>query len=525
MDELDVLIQGGTVIDGSGAPAAVADVGIAADRICLGEALAGRTARRTLQAAGRFVTPGFIDIHSHSDFSCLIVPDAASRLTAGVTTEVMGNCGGSAFPLSDETRTFWREQYANRDIEIDWSDMAGYLEAAGRVGCGVNRAMLVGHGNLRALVAGNQNRPLTAAESDRIAGVLDDCLAAGAVGLSSGLIYPPGIFSTPDEMIPLTRVVARRDGFYASHIRSEGDTVLEATDEFLAAVRGGGCRGQHSHIKVVRPENWGKLDALRQRIEAARRDGLAVTADRYPYVASSTGLANYILPDWIWEGDRGTVAERLADRARREEILAAIRPRLRPDETRVVSVFDQADADACGKTLTAFAAARGGDPAVESLELLVRQRCRVQAVRFHMNPDNLRRVLQWPFVMIGSDSSIHALDSKSTSRPHPRAFGTPIRFLAAFVRDEGLIDWPAAIHKLTGMPAEVCRLTDRGRIAHGAAADLVVFDPEALVDRADYDQPRRAPEGIEFVFVNGVAAVEDGRFHDRRAGKLLLKGS
>ena len=525
MDELDVLIRGGTVFDGRGAPPRIADVGIAGDRLCLGDSLDGRPAKRTIDAAGKFVTPGFIDIHGHSDLSSLIVPDAASRLTAGVTTEIMGNCGNSAFPLGEAMWIRRQEQHANHRLEITWRDMAGYLEAAESIGSGINRGMLVGHGNLRGLVAGYDARPLTAAELDRMVGVLDDCLAAGAMGLSSGLIYPPGVFSTPEEMIPLTKVVARHDGFYASHIRNESDALLEATDEFLAAVRGGGCRGQHSHIKACKPHNWHKREALGKKLEAARADGMDVSADRYPYLAGSTGLDDLLLPNWLWDGGLEAAMQRLTDPARRDEILAEITQRLMPSDTLIASVFDPADANACGKTLTEFSAMHSGEPAVDALDLLIRQRCRVQAVRFMMSEPNLREVLNWPFVMIASDSGLHALNVDSPSRPHPRCFGTPIRFLAKLVRDRKYMDWSTAIHKLTGMPAAACGLADRGRIFDRAFADLVVFDPEALFDRADYQNPRQSPGGIDYVFINGVAAVEAGEFHDRRAGRILLKGS
>lgn len=480
----------------------------------------------TIDATGLAIFPGFIDIHSHSDIAWLAWPNATSKLLSGCTTEVAGNCGSSAFPLTGEALARRQEDWARHAIAIDWTDAAGYFDRLEAAPCGVNRAVLVGHGNLRAVTVGyGRGRP-TEAQMARMRELLAEGLAAGAFGLSTGLIYPPGIWAEADEITALVRVAAEHGGFYSSHIRGEGETLLEAVDEYLAALEAARCRGVLSHVKTWGRENWHKIGPLRERFEAARARGVQVLADRYPYTASATALSAMLLPRWAVEGTREELVARLRTPAQRQQIEDEIRAR--PDHPAlfddiwVMQFRERGFEDLCGRSLAEIGRLRGQDPLAAGLDLLVEDAMGPQAIHFCMSEENLCEIYRWPWSLVGSDAS-----ARDALRPgemcHPRGFGTPAAFLGRFVRECGVCDLPIAARKLATMAADLLGLVDRGRIASGCWADLVVLDPASVADRATYHQPRQTPAGISHVLVNGVPAVEAGRYTGALAGQVLRR--
>ncbi len=361
--------------------------------------------------------------------------------------------------------------------------------------------------------------------------LLQEALDAGAYGLSSGLIYPPGCYANVDELADLAQVVAAAGGYYTSHIRSEGDRLLEAIDEFLEVLRHSGARGQLSHLKAAGAANWPKTAESLRCLRAARASGIAVTADRYPYLASMTDLDSMLLPDWAVEGGREAELARLTDPATRrrlaDEILARHPEADYFDRITIAEVTPAGPQDVVGKTLRQVADAAGGDPLPVAFDLIVRHQTQVAAIHFSMSDENLRTILSEPYVSIGSDSSLRHLPQDGQTAgglAHPRAYGTPARFLGTYVREARLMDWPEAIRRMTGLPANVVGLEGRGRLRKGAWADLVIFDPETVADRATYQRPWAAPAGIHHVFVNGERVVADGRHTGATPGRVLRRG-
>jgi len=525
-----IRLAGGIVYDGSGADGRPLDVLIEGDAIAgVGPHIAPPSGDTlTVDCTGCAVAPGFIDLHVHGGQAALQYPLAQSRVAAGVTTEMCGNCGGSAFPLDDQLREKGQQLLSEADVVVNWCDAEGYFARAEQVGSSINRAHLVGHGNLRAMTVGYDARPATDSELDRMAGLLADGIASGAWGLSSGLIYPPGCYGTTEELTFLAKVSSRHGGIYASHIRGEGVTLLESVTEFLSIVSGGGCRGILSHVKVSGPGNWPKIDELVETLQAARRRGLDFYCDRYPYLASWTALDSILLPGWVFEGGRDAELARLREPAMRQKLIEAIRAgHPEPDLTRrvmVVSVLDPKFSSAVGLTLADLGKRAGCDPLDAALQLIIDDNGHPSAVSFSMNEENLRRIYGLPFVMVASDSSVRDFDPVPGSSAHPRAFGTPVRFLADYVREAGLMSWGEGLRRLTGLPAEVMGWKRRGRLIEGSLADIVVFQPDKLADRATYVKPAVPPDGIRHVMVAGQFVLCDGRHTGAKPGRIIKRG-
>jgi len=507
-----------------------ADVRLAAGRI---ERIAPHLepAGDDLDAAGLTLSPGFIDIHSHSGFSSLLYPQAESKVLAGVTTDVSGNCGTSPFPLVGEVLVRRRDEWEPRGLTIDWASPAEYFALADAAPSSIHRAMLAGHGTLRAAAVGYADRPATREERARMRGLLAEALEAGVFGLSSGLLYPPGCYADVEELADLAAVCAEAGGLYASHIRSEGERLLEALEEFLAVVRRSGVRGQLSHLKAAGRANWPKAREAVRRLRRARDDGLAVTADRYPYLASMTDLDAMLLPPWAVEGGREDELARLADPATRRRLVEEVR-RSHPDADAfdsivVASVGGDDATGAVGRSLHGLGQADGRDPVEAALDLLLAHDARVTATHRSMSEENLRLILAEPYVAIGSDSGLRHLPDGDDGPPrglaHPRAYGTVGRFLGTYVREAGLVDWQEGIRRLTGLPADILGLAGRGRLEEGAWADLVLFDRRTIADRATYRHPWATPAGIRHVFVAGEPVVLDGRHTGATPGRLLRR--
>jgi len=516
------------VFDGLGGGPVRADVGIAADRIvAVAPGLAAQGAR-VVDATGLAVAPGFIDIHAHGDTYPLICPDAPARLHDGVTTELVGNCGDSPFPqspamLAERTRS--RERYG---IEVDWATLDDFARRQGAIGSAINRGSLVGHGNVRRLVVGEDDRPPTRDELAAMRREVESALEAGAFGLSSGLIYAPGMFAQPDEIAALCQVVARWGGIYASHVRGEGGGVEEAIEEFAQVGRRTGVRLQHSHAKVAGEANWGKIDRVIEQIDGLRAQGLDLACDRYPYTASSTSLSA-LLPGWAREGGRDQMLGRIADPSGRQRLLDEL---VREGSgfspwcaVAVANAHCDGWREAEGRSLPDLADERGTGPAELTLQLLAASGGRASIVVFSMREENVAKWLRLPYVAIGSDGATRSADGPTAAgKPHPRNYGTSARFLGRYVREQRLLSLPEAVRRLTSLPASRLGLTRRGVIRPGAYADVTVFDPDEIADRATYEHPQQYSVGVRYVLVNGAVALEDGELTGVRNGRFLRRG-
>ena len=504
----DLVIRGATVFDGTGAAGRELDLAVQGTRIA---ALASRIRSRgrvEIEARGLALAPGFIDIHSHGDNTLQSDPNAESVIRQGVTTMIVGQDGGSRMPDERGTASF-----------RPWFQRMNRLRPA------VNIASMVGLGTVRRRVVGEDKRPATPAELRRMTGMVETALASGACGASSGLEYSPGAFATTDELIALCRPLARRRLPYATHMRNEDDTLLEAIDEAVAVARGARCPLQIAHLKTGGAPNWKKIDAVFERIAAARTTRLDVTFDRYPYIAWQTGLTN-LFPVWSLDGGDDAFLKRLADPATadtiRREALGKVALVGGWDKVLLSNLRAPQDSDAIGKRLDAWARARGLEPYDAAVTLLRNSSTAVSTVVFAMSEDNLERFLAHPQAMVCSDGGAVAVSGPArVGHPHPRGLGTFPRVLGRYVRERKILPLETAIHKMTGMPAAKLRLGRRGRISTGAPADLVVFDPQRVIDKATFEDPFQYPEGISVVVVNGTVALREGQHAGAGTGKAL----
>lgn len=528
----DILLQGGTVVDGTGAPGQRADVALRGDRIAAVGDLSGWQADRTLDATGLVVAPGFIDMHSHSDLALLINPKAESKLRQGVTTEVIGQCGFSPAPCPRSKQREIREAFGQWGREVDWSwgSFGDYLDALRAHPTSVNVAAVVGHGIVRAGAMGEEDRPPTREELDSMRAAVREAMADGAVGMSTGLVYAPGMFAKTDEITALAKELAPFGGIYFSHIRGEANGLMNSIAEAVAIGCQAGAPVQIAHLKSEGQQNWGKsVDAL-AAIDQARAEGVAVNFDVYPYAAWNTSLAQ-MLPAWAREGGIDAMLRRLAnagDRARLRHELneAAAADPGRWGRRMIASVDSEANRFTQGMTLTQIAAHHRLHPEEVVLDLLLEEQGHVSMVGFGMHEDDIKRIIAHPAAMIGSDASAVApYGPLGTGHPHPRSYGTFPRVLGHYSREEGVVSLEAAVAKMTSTPAEKLGLTDRGRIAPGMAADLVVFDRDQIIDRATYQAPHQYPAGIHYVIVNGVVELEGEQHHGRLPGQVLARKS
>ena len=480
---LDLKITGGQVIDGTGAPARRADVGVTGDRVTTVGDLAAEPAGRTIDAAGRTVTPGFIDMHSHSDWRLWGNRRAESKIRQGVTTEVVGNCGFSPAPVSDEYRSEMQgfALYVPPGMDFSWNSVGDYLARYESDGVALNVAQLIGHGTLRLAAMGFARRPPTAREQAHMERMMDEAMADGAYGLATGLIYAPGSYAATEEIIGIARRAAGGRGFYASHIRGEGATLLDAVAEAIRVGREGGLPAQVSHVKAAGRPNWGRVADALALIDAARAQGQDVMGDVYPYTASSTTLRT-LLPDWVLEGGIDAMLKRLADGPTRDRIRRDLtgggETLLRGlDWSDIMVAYSPSRPDAQGRRIAEIAAARGQDPLDAAIELIVAEQGKGYMILFQLDEADLRRALVHEHVMIGSDgSSLAAEGPLAVGKPHPRSYGTFPRVLGRYARDERVLSLESAVWKMTGLPARRLGLADRGVLAPGAKADVVVFD-------------------------------------------------
>lgn len=511
----DLVIRGATIADGTGAPLYDADVGIVGDRIRAIGAIAAEAGKAALDARGLVLAPGFIDIHTHSDGSIFESPLAESRVYQGITTEVTGNCGSSEAP-----------RLVRAQSAPSWNTIGEYLAAIDTLRPSLNHAALMGQGSLRDQVAGTVDRLLTAEEMASVLRLTEEGMADGAFGLSTGLEYVPGRYTPTEEIVSMARIVARYGGLYASHIRNEEATLLEAVDECFDIGRKSGARVQLSHLKACGRPNWKKQRAALALLEEARRSGLDAWADTYPYTAYSTGLTIFLERETL-EGGRDAMVARLRDPDQRARIRKALLPRVESDPGGydlivIASVRTEKNRAAVGRSIEAIAADWKIDPPDALLRLLEEEHGGVSYIGHAMSPENVEMVLGHPLVMFGSDGSSAGFDDHE-SRPHPRSFGAAPRVLGFYARDRKIFDLPVAVKKLTGMPAAQLGLTDRGRIAPQKKADLVLFDPRTVIDGATFDDPFKKPQGIPHVLVNGTFVIRDGVHTGARPGQALRR--
>jgi len=506
----DVLVRNGTIVDGLGNPPFPGDVAIRGDRIvAVGNVPAGAKARRTIDATGLFVAPGFVDVLDHSGGALRRDGRAESKVRMGVTTAITGE-GGTPAPIESLD-----EYFANVES----------------TGIAINLGTFVGAGQVRRLVLGEVNRAPSPEELSQMCGFVEMAMRKGALGLTSALIYTPASFSTTEELIALATVASRYGGIYASHIRNEGDGLLEAIDEAIAIGETSGAPVEIFHLKCSGRANWGRMPEALARIEAARLRGLDVTADQYPYTASSTSLTATV-PDWVHEGGDDAFLARLRDPVQRAKVREAMTPAFAGDApsrrmldtwdaVRIASVASAKNRPLQGQTVEAIAKEREVDPRDAVIDLLLEENLRVGALYFKMSEEDVRTALRVPWLHVGSDGG--ASTEADTSRSHPRRFGTFTRILGHYVRDEKVLPLEEAVAKMTSRPARKFRLRDRGRLEPGAYADVVVFDLENLEDRATFEEPNRYPKGMRNVFVNG-ECVLDGEAHTGALPGRVLRG-
>lgn len=478
-----------------------------------------------IDASGKAVCPGFINILSHSNLSILHDPRSLGELTQGVTTQVFGE-GSSMGPLTPALRSELAQTTGPLQIDISWERLSEYLRHVERRGSSQNVASFIGAATIRANVIGQADRPATAAELDRMRGLVAEEMADGALGIASALIYPPGSFAGAGELTALCRVAADHGGCYASHIRDEGAGLHAAIEEFLGIRRDAGLPGEVFHLKASGQQNWGLMDGAIARLEDARAAGDPVTADVYPYTASSTGLTS-VIPQRYHEGGREALYQRLGDPAVRQQIRRDLSSGRLGDvdgaeNVLILQVSNVANRNCQGQTLAQVAAERGTDAIDAAMDLIASDRSRVQVAFFSMAEENLRRALRRPWVGISSDGTSMAPEGAFLRAPtHPRAYGSFARVLGHYVRDEQVLTLADAIHRMSGLPAATLGLPGRGLLRPGYFADVVVFDPATVADRATFSQPHQFSVGVSEVIVNGQVAVSGGKFAGQLPGQAL----
>jgi len=540
-----ILITGARLLDGTGAPAREGDLLVEDDRIAeVGHATL--TPDETIDASGSVVAPGFIDVHSHSDFSLPVDPQASAKVLQGVTTEVVGNCGLGLQPANAQVDAMYARLLplifgeAGGDATCS-PTLAHYRSRLSAAGIAVNAAPLIPHGNVRCAVMGMAERAPAQSEIEAMRELVARGMDEGAFGLSTGLVYPPGAYAQTDEIVRVAEAIAPRRGLYATHMRNEGNHLVESVAEAIEIGERAGVSVQISHHKAVGQLNWGKVKTTLGMVDAAAARGLDVHSDVYPYTAGSTVLSQMFVPLWAFEGSLDRLLERMKDPATRARIvrdaqdgqlafidlprwLGFVRKRwLLPIMSLVLgksivisSVKHQKRYE--GMTIRAIAKERGRPLHEAMLDLLAEEDLGVTAIAHVMSEKDVRTVLAHPRTMVGTDG----LPTRE-GKPHPRTYGTYPRVLEHYVRELGLLTLEQAVHRMTGMVASKLGLRDRGVLAAGAAADVVIFRPDRVRDRATYEDPRRSPEGISQVMVNGVWTVRDGVHTGARAGKVLSK--
>lgn len=527
----DLLFAGGRVVDGTGAPWFRADVCVVGDRIAAVGGLAGRAAKRRIDAGRLVIAPGFIDMLGQSEYNVLVDPRAASKITQGITTEITGE-GGAIAPINARMIKDAQAVYDHYGVTPDWTDLAGYFRAFERARPAINLGTFVGAGGVRDLVIGSEDKPATPEQLRAMEAEVAKAMEQGAFGLSTSLQYVPDRFASTEEIVALAKVAARHGGSYITHQRSESNRIDASLDEAFRVAREAEIPTQVHHLKTAYRANWGRMPEVLQKIEKARAEGLDVSANQYPYDAASNGV-EACLPLWVREGGRDRMLERLRDpqlRARiREEMLLEdgswenqYMGSGGPGGVMVASVINPELKPLEGRTIEQIAKAQGKDPRDALMDLVIADRGNSAGIIFIMDEQDVRTALRHPLVSMCTDSGAGATDGIfSKQGSHPRAWGSAARILGRYVRDERLLPLEEAIRKMTSLPASRMGLLDRGILRPGMAADLVAFDPATVRDRSTYEKTLAYSEGIPFVAVNGQLVVDEGRITEARPGRPL----
>jgi N-acyl-D-amino-acid deacylase len=527
----DIIIKGGTVYDGTGGESHVADVAIRGDRIAGVGDFAKASAKKTIDARGLAVAPGFINMLSWSNESLVQDGRSQSEIRQGVTTEIMGE-GESMGPVNDRVRESMLKQQADIKYEIKWNTLAEYLQYLEKRGVSCNVASFIGATTIRANVIGFDDKQPTPEEMEQMRELVRKEMEAGALGIGTSLIYPPAFYAKTEELIEMCKVAAKYQGKYISHMRSEGNQLLEAFDELLRIAREAQIPAEVYHIKAAGQKNWGKIDDLLSRIEAAQKEGLNIRANMYTYTAAGTGL-DACFPPWTQDGGYPALFKRLRDPVTREKIKAEVKidsdkwenlylAAGSPDKIILVGFKSAKLKPLTGKTLADVAKMRGKDPIDTAMDLVAEDESRIGTIYHVMSEENVKKELAKPWISFGSDEASQAPEGVFLkSNPHPRAYGNFARVLGKYARDEKVITLPEAVRRLSALPATNLGLDHRGFIQEGMFADVVVFDPATIADRATFEKPHQYTVGMKHVFVNGVQVLKDGEHTGAKPGRAL----
>jgi N-acyl-D-amino-acid deacylase len=527
----DVIVRGGTVYDGTGAAPRRADVAIRGDRVAGVGEFGGVAATTVIDAAGLAIAPGFINMLSWSTESLLVDGRSQGEIRQGVTTQIFGE-GSSMGPLTDAMKKRMIDQMGDIKYEITWTSLSEYLRELERRGVSQNVASFIGATTVREHVIGLEDRKPTPEQLEAMRAIVREEMEAGALGIGSSLIYAPAFYASTEELIELCKVASAYRGKYISHMRSEGNRLIEAVEELIRISREAKIPAEIYHLKAAGQANWPKMDKVIAMIEQARREGLQITADMYTYTAGATGL-DAAMPPWVLDGGYESAYQRLADPEMRGRIALAIKTPSddwenlylaagSPERVLLVEFKSEKLKPLTGKTLAEAATLRGEDPVETIMDLVLEDRSRVGTVYFMMSEENIRKQIRLPWLSFGSDAASMAPEPPFTkSAAHPRAYGNFARLLGRYVRDEKVIQLQEAVRRLTGLPATNLELDRRGFLREGMFADVVVFDPATIADRATFEKPHQYAVGMKHVFVNGVHVLKDGEHTGARPGRAL----
>ena len=518
--EYDTIISGGTVYDGTGETPINADIAISADTIAMIGDLSEAKSKARIDATGLAVAPGFINMLSWANVSLIEDGRSQSDIRQGVTLEVMGE-GTSMGPITEAMRQKSLEAQSDIKYDIPWTTLGEYLQYLEDKGVSTNVASFVGNGTLRHYVIGLENRKATEQEVQQMQRLVRQAMEEGAVGLSSSLLYAPSRYANTDELIALSKIASEYDGMYISHIRNEGSGLLESIDELIKICQEADLRSEIYHLKASGVGNWHLLDQAIAKVDSARRIGLPVTADIYTYPASSTGL-HVQLPDWVREGGVAATIDRLKDPELRDKAIAETEFQYGADRILLVGFKNEALRKHIGKRLDQVAAELNKSPAETMVDLIVEDDSRIQVVYFSMSEENIKKKVAIPWVSFCSDAGSYTNEGVFIKQStHPRAYGSFIRVLGKYTRDEEVIPVQEAIRKLTSLPAENLKLKDRGRLKPGYFADVVIFDPTSVKDNATFEDPHQYAEGVKHVWVNGTQVLKDGDHTGATPGRFV----
>lgn len=524
----DYIIKNGKIIDGSGTPWFKSDIAISKGKIIKIAKFTDEKAKKIIDAQGLVVSPGFIDIHTHSDLTVLVNGKSESKIRQGVTTEVIGNCGSSPAPAYGKGYKHLKEELKDYGLNYDWKSYKKFLEVIDKKDKSVNIVPLVGHGALRRSVLGYENKKPNLEELTKMKNLLKKAMKAGAIGFSSGLIYPPSSYAETEELIELAKTAVEFGGIYTTHMRYEGEKLVEGVKEAIRIGEESGIPVQISHHKVTVKNSWGLVSGTLEMMREARKRGVDVSCDVYPYPATSTGLDS-ILPDWAHEGGLEELLERLESKKTKDKIIKFLEKNERPrgfENIMVTSIHSEENKNFEGKNIKEISKEIGISCEETVIKLVLEEKAKVGMIRFAMSETDIKKVIADPLAMICSDAGSRAdYGSLAEGKPHPRAFGTFPRVLGKYIREEKVISLEEAIYKMTGLTAWRLGLQNKGLLKEGMDADITIFDPEIIEDKATFIDPLQYPAGIAKVIVNGEIVVESGEHTGNMPGKLVVKNS